>query len=63
MSEQERWESNRKFLDRTVERGDEIYLSTAPEKAKPGSYYARELEYLTRKGYKISVDGKRLIKE
>lgn len=63
MSEPERWEANRKFLDRTIARGDEILLSTPADKARPGSYYAREIAYLKSKGYKVSTDGKKLIKE
>jgi hypothetical protein len=63
MSDHERWEANRKFLDRTIARGHQIRLATPAHQARPGSYYARELEYLTGKGYKISADGRMLTKE
>ncbi|MGH8583974.1 MAG: RHS repeat-associated core domain-containing protein [Gammaproteobacteria bacterium] len=62
MSEAERWGANQKFLDRMVSRGDEIILATALDKVRPGSYFARELEYLGSKGFVPSADGTRLIK-
>lgn len=62
MSEAERWAANQKFLDRTISRGDEIILSTPLDKVRPGSYFARELEYLGGKGYIPSADGTRLIR-
>lgn len=62
MSEAERWTANQKFLDRMTSRGDQIILSTPLDKVRPGSYFARELEYLGSKGYVPSADGTRLIK-
>jgi hypothetical protein len=62
MSDSQRWEANRKFLDRMVARGDEVQLATPLDKVRPGSYFARELEYLAQKGYRPSIDGTRLIK-
>lgn len=61
MSEAERWAANQKFLDRTISRGDEILLSTPLDKVRPGSYFARELEYLSSKGYRPNADGTQLI--
>lgn len=63
MSEAERWAANQKFLDRTISRGDEILLSTPLDKVRPGSYFARELEYLSSKGYRPNADGTRLVFE
>jgi hypothetical protein len=62
MSEAERWEANQKFLDRMIARSDEILLATPLDKVRPGSYFARELEYLGSKGYVPSHDGTRLVK-
>lgn len=61
MTDAERWAANQKFLDRTISRGDEIILSTPLDRVRPGSYFARELEYLSGKGYRPSADGTRLI--
>ncbi|XZE45641.1 RHS repeat-associated core domain-containing protein [Pirellulaceae bacterium SH467] len=61
MTEVERWEANTKFLDRMIARGDDIILATRADLAKPGSYFARELEFLLSKGFKICADGLRLI--
>jgi len=62
MTDAERWGANQKYLDRMISRGDEIILATPLEKVRPGSYFARELEYLGSKGYVPSADGTRLIK-
>lgn len=60
MSEIERWKANQKFLDRIIDRGDDIILATPLKKVRPGSYFARELEYLSSKGYVLSADGTKL---
>ncbi|MDX3775575.1 hypothetical protein QE250_15765, partial [Chromatiaceae bacterium AAb-1] len=57
MSESERWAANVKFLDRTIEKGDNIILSNNGYSARVGSYFAREIEYLQSKGYILSEDG------
>ena len=62
MSESERWGANQRFLDRIISRGDDIILATPLDKVRPGSYFARELEYLGGKGYVPSADGSKLIK-
>jgi hypothetical protein len=62
MSEAQRWAANQKFLDRMISREDEIILATPLDKVRPGSYFARELEYMGSKGYVPSADGTRLIK-
>ncbi len=61
MSEAERWGANQKFLDRMISRGDDVILSTPLDKVRPGSYFAKELEYLGGKGYRPSADGSRLM--
>jgi hypothetical protein len=61
MSEAERWGANQKFLDRMISRGDDVILATPLDKVRPGSYFARELEYMSSRGYVPSADGTRLI--
>lgn len=61
MSEAERWGANQKFLDRMISRGDDVILATPLDKVRPGSYFARELEYMSGRGYGPSTDGTRLI--
>lgn len=62
MSPTERWAANQKFLDRAIARGDDIVLATPLDKIRPGSYFARELKYLSSKGYVPNADGTRLVK-
>jgi hypothetical protein len=61
MTDAERWTANQKFLDRTISRGDKILLSTPLDKVKPGSYFERELQYLSGKGYSPNADATRLV--
>lgn len=53
MTIQERLEANKKFLNRTILRKDEILLATPPTKMKPGSSFQWEVEYLKDKGYNL----------
>ena len=62
MTQAERWAANTKFLDRAIARGDDIILSNSAFKAEAGSTFAREIEYMVEKGYKIAEDGMSLIK-
>jgi RHS repeat-associated protein len=61
MGDAERWAANQKFLDRMINRGDEIILATPGDKARRGSFFHREMEYLKNKGYKLSEDKMKLI--
>ena len=62
MSETEIWEANKKFLDRTFKKGHDVLLATPFDKARKGSYFEKELSYMTtEKGYTLSSDGKKLI--
>jgi len=61
MSEVERWGANQKFLDRMISRGDDVILATPLDKVRPGSYFARALEYMSNRGYVPSADGTQLI--
>jgi RHS repeat-associated protein len=61
MSPAQQWAANQKFLDRLITRGDTVVLSTPAAEARAGSWFARELEYLTSQGYKLSSDGTRML--
>jgi hypothetical protein len=61
MTPAQQWAANQKFLDRLIKRGDEIILATPANQARPGSFYAKELEYLSSKGYQLGPDGARMI--
>jgi len=61
MTPAEQWAANQRFLDRAIRRGDDIVLATPARQARPGSFFARELEYLASKGYTVSPDGLRLV--
>jgi hypothetical protein len=62
MTEAERWEANRQFLDETIANDCEIVLATHLHLLKPGSYFEKEPEYLASKGYQPSVDQSGLVK-
>ncbi len=62
MPETEKWAANQKFLDRAIARSDEIVLATAHTSARPNSFFAKELEYLKTKGYRVSPDGRTMKK-
>jgi hypothetical protein len=61
MSDVERWAANQKFLDRAIARGDDVILATNAAAARAGSWFARELEYLATKGYRVAEDGMKMI--
>jgi hypothetical protein len=53
------WRINKKFIDDAIARGDEIFLSHT--KARPGTFFERELKYLRDMGYELVDD--RMIKK
>jgi hypothetical protein len=55
------WRANRKFLDRTILRGDRIVLSTPAYWAKMRTGFSRELAYLKSRGYTVSHGGTRML--
>jgi hypothetical protein len=61
MTPTEQWAANTRFLDRLMARGDNVLLSTPALQAAPNSFFARELEYLTSRGYTVSSDGRWLL--
>ena len=63
MSETERWEANKKFLDRTIKRGDDVILSNSIQTARPGSTFAKEIKYFLQNSYKIAENGWKLTKK
>ena len=64
MSPSEQWAANVKFLDRMIARGDKIVLATQVKSIKEVTgAYRQELDYLVSKGYKLTSDGLRLVKQ
>jgi hypothetical protein len=61
MSDAERWAANQRFLDRAIARGSEIRLASPVTPSNLTGYYAREIEYLVKQGYRISGDGLRML--
>jgi hypothetical protein len=61
MSPDEQWAANRRFLDRTIARGDDIELATPVDRARPGSFFERELRYLGSRGFRPNQRGDHLI--
>ena len=62
MTPEERWAANRKFLDRSISRGDEIVLSNKTKSVSEATgSYRKELEYLESKGYTLTEDGMKMI--
>ena len=59
-SPERQWAANQKFLDRAIARGSEIRLATPANAAREGSFYERELQYLTSKGYRPNEGGTRM---
>jgi RHS repeat-associated protein len=61
MSPAQQWAANAKFLDRLIARGDTVVLATEASAARAGSFFARELEYLSGRGYTLAEDGMRML--
>jgi RHS repeat-associated protein len=62
MSDTKKRQTNERFLDRTVRRGDEIILSNLPGEAIPGTGFAYELKYLEERwGCIPNGDGTRIV--
>ena len=63
MSAAEQWAANVKFLDRAIGRGDQILLSNPVKNINDVSgTFRKELDYLIKKGYRLSEDGTQMIK-
>ena len=63
MSEFARWSANKAFLDKAIQAGKKITLSSNAYKAKPGSYFYKEIQYLLSRGYKIVKNGWEMVKK
>jgi RHS repeat-associated protein len=59
------WEKNRRFLYNVVKRGDDVIFAGKfnPGKLDPDSVLAREIRYLTERGYKWTDDFSKLVKQ
>lgn len=62
MSSAAQWAANRAFLDKAIQAGQRFTFSTNAYKAKPGSFFYREIQYLLAHGYKIVEYGWGMIK-
>jgi RHS repeat-associated protein len=63
LSAKEAWTANVKFLDRAITRGDDLVLSKKiKDISKVSGQLRKELDYLVEQGYKLSDDGRRMIK-
>lgn len=62
LTDDERWEQNRRFLDEAIEQGDEIILATSLGNVRIGSYFEKELQYLASCGYRPTSDKRRLVR-
>jgi hypothetical protein len=65
MTPEAQWAASQKFLDRVIQRGDNVRLSVNAfsEEAKDGISLQKEINYLQQRGYRISDDGWTLIKQ
>ncbi len=63
MTEAERWEANKKFLDRAIFRGDDVILSNPAQTTRLGSAFANEIKYLLQNGYKVVEKGWKLTRK
>ncbi|HEU5123921.1 MAG TPA: Ig-like domain-containing protein [Verrucomicrobiae bacterium] len=67
MNPAEQWAANERFLDRAIARGDSFFLSTPLRSLRPlnragdETGYWKELQYLIKKGYRLSADGRFLV--
>lgn len=50
------WNINKSFLQQQYNAGKEFVLSHSPPSARPGSYFEKEIEWLTNKGFSFIED-------
>lgn len=62
MTPEEQWSATTGFFDKKIAANHNFRLATPLERARPGSYYIRELKYLFGKGYMLSPDGLWLVR-
>lgn len=63
MTAAEQWAANTKFLDRQIANGARFRLASPISEAKVGTAFRKEVDYLEKKGYELSKDGKYLVKQ
>jgi len=63
MTPTEQWAANQKFLDRAIAKEAEFVLATPLKEMRKGTFFEKEVKYLMSKGYKLSSDGSKLIKQ
>ena len=59
----EQWAANRAFLDKAIQAEQKFTLSANAYKAKPGTYFYKEIQYLLSNGYKIAKRGWEMVKK
>ena len=62
MTPEKQWETTTGYFDRKIESRHHFRLATPVDKARAGSYYVRELNYLFGRGYRLSPDGLWLVR-
>ena len=62
MSPARQWRTTTRYFNSRIRSGHHFRLATPPGKARPGSYYVRELDYLSGKGYRLSPDSLWLVR-
>jgi hypothetical protein len=62
MSDAEKWTANQKFLDRAIEKGNEIILASPVSEAEAGTFFRKEIDYLISQGYRFAEDGSKMIR-
>ena len=63
MTKAEQWAANTKFLNRMIKRGDDVILSNPVKNLNDVSgAFRKELNYLIKKGFRLSKDGRKMIR-
>ena len=63
MSNVARWAANQAFLYKAVQAGQKFTLTANAYKAKPGTYFYKEIQFLLNHGYKIVEYGWAMVKK
>lgn len=62
MSPGRQWRTTVRYFNRRIRDGHLFRLATPVGRARPGSYYVRELQFLSGKGYRLSPDSLWLVR-
>lgn len=63
MTPEEQWNTTAGFLDNAADRGLIFRLATPLDRARPESFYVREVTHVLSRGFRVSPDGLWLVKE